>query len=88
MLEKCLTTKLFIWIKQWADKCSTVTPIDSNYDLDERIEYYLDAAIDSGYFPPSFDKLATYQWKMVGGIDLHELISHKIHHPRRVSSIF
>ena len=48
-------------------------------NIDERIDYYLNIAKDTGYFPPSFEKLSTYQWKLSEWVpDLHESIKNKM----------
>lgn len=67
----------FTWIKQWTDRCNSIVKFDPNYNIDEKIEYYLNIAKNTGYFPPSFEKLSTYQWKLDGDIDLYELIKTK-----------
>jgi hypothetical protein len=77
-IRKMTHEEAFTWIKQWADRCDSVTKFDSNYNIDERIDYYLDLAEDTGYFPPSFSRLESYQWKMTGGIDLYDLIRNKM----------
>ena len=68
----------FKWIKQWTDRCNSIAKFDPNYNIDERIDYYLNIAKDTGYFPPSFEKLSTYQWKLSEGTDLHESIKNKM----------
>ena len=68
----------FIWIKQWTDRCNSITKFDPNYNIDERIDYYLKFAKDTRYFPPSFEKLSTYQWKLNEGIYLTNLIKNKM----------
>lgn len=68
----------FTWIKQWTYRCNSITKFDPNYNIDERIDYYLNVAKDTGYFPPSLEKLVSYQWKLAGGIDLCDLIKNKV----------
>lgn len=76
--RKMTHEEAFKWIKQWADRCDAVTKFDSNYDVDKTIDYYLDLAEDTGYLPPKFDTVATWQWKLTGGIDLYDLIKNKM----------
>jgi Primase X len=68
----------FTWIKQWTDRCNSISKFDSNYNVDEKIDYYLSVAKDTGYFPPSLEKLSTYQWELAGGTDLYDLIKNNM----------
>ncbi len=77
-IKKMSHIDAFTWIKQWTDRYNFIAKIDLNYNIDEKIDYYLNVAKDTGYFPPSPEKLATYQWKLTGGIDLYDLIKNKM----------
>ncbi|MGH9975326.1 MAG: DNA primase noncatalytic subunit PriX [Nitrososphaeraceae archaeon] len=77
-VKKMLHKDAFTWVKHWTDRCHSIVAFDPNYEVDEKIEYYLNVATDTGYLPPSFEKLATYQWKLNGGIDLYNLIRNKM----------
>ncbi|MPZ06071.1 MAG: DNA primase noncatalytic subunit PriX [Nitrososphaeraceae archaeon] len=77
-VKKMLHQDAFIWVKQWADRCDSITKFDPNYNIEEKIDYYLNVAKDTGYLPPSLEKLATYQWKLTDGIDLYDLIKNKM----------
>jgi hypothetical protein len=68
----------FTWIKQWTDRCNLIAKFDPNYNIDEKIDYYLNVAKNIGYFPPSLKKLSTYQWKLTGDNYLSDLIKNKI----------
>jgi hypothetical protein len=68
----------FTWIKQWTDRCNSISKFDSNYNVDEKIDYYLSVAKDTGYFPPSLEKLSTYQWELAESMDLYDLIRNKM----------
>ncbi|MGH9927154.1 MAG: hypothetical protein ACRD5B_17455, partial [Nitrososphaeraceae archaeon] len=57
---------------------NSIAKFDSNYNIDEKIDYYLNVAKDTNYFPPSLEKLATYQWKLAGRIDMYDLIKNKM----------
>jgi hypothetical protein len=77
-IKKMSYQDAFAWIKQWVDRCNIISKFDPNYNIDEKIDYYLNVAKDNGYFPPSLEKLSTYQWKLTGGIDLTNLIENKM----------
>ncbi|MGH9982333.1 MAG: DNA primase noncatalytic subunit PriX [Nitrososphaeraceae archaeon] len=77
-VKKMSNKEAFTWIKQWTDRCNSIAEFDPNYNIDEKIDYYLNVAMDTGYVPPSFEKLATYHWKLTGGIDLYNLIKNKM----------
>ena len=77
-IKKMSHQDAFTWIKQWTDRCNSIAKFDPNYNIDEKIDYYLNIAKGSGYFPPSLEKLSTCQWKLTGGMDLSDLIKNKM----------
>lgn len=77
-IKKMTHQDAFVWIKQWLDKCDRVYRIDSGFNVDEKIDYYLTVAKESEYLPISFKKLETDEWKMKGGINLSDMLKNKM----------
>lgn len=84
-IKKLTHQDAFVWIKQWVDRCDRAYRIDSSYNIDEKIDYYLNVAKETEYLPISIKKLENGDWKMRGGIDLIDLLRNKMH--GRTSSV-
>ncbi|MGH9987149.1 MAG: DNA primase noncatalytic subunit PriX, partial [Nitrososphaeraceae archaeon] len=50
-VKKMLHRDAFTWIKEWTDRCHSIAAFDPNYDVDEKIDYYLNVAKNTGYLP-------------------------------------
>ena len=77
-VKKMSSENAFIWIKEWADKCDQAYRFEPGFNIDQKIDYYIEVAEGNGHLPISFDKLNPDEWKMKGGLSLSDLILHKM----------